>query len=148
MRESANRTVFFSGLICFIAMLLYFFLIRMARVNYMNGFHFVNLAMIFLTNWLCVHRISRLFPRKSYFGTFFAGMSAAVLGALAFDFFFLVYSSLINSTWFLDMRESSRLGNYMTPIIVVTVYLTEQIGSSVIFTLLLMFMYKTKGNRS
>jgi hypothetical protein len=133
-----------TGIVTGFLLIVFFLFVKYLRISYVLNLHYLNEVFIFFGIWYAIRQRSRTENFK-YLKGFFTGIKASAIASLIFNFFLLIYLSFIDPYFMQYIIKEGPLGEYMSPIIIALVLFTEQISAGLIFTLILMQLYRTKG---
>jgi hypothetical protein len=146
MEKKANRRQIAVGVILTtILMMLAFFICRGLKLPYMSGLHLINNVLVIPVVWFAIHKVQRLkLEPTPYLRALSSGVGAAGVSGLLFSFFLLIYLTFINPYYLFEVRAEAPLGEFMSPMVIALVFLTEQVCSALIASLIIMQAYKSK----
>jgi hypothetical protein len=130
------------GITSALLMILFFLMTRKSQMSYVLYLHFFNHLIVFGAVVVSMYVERKNNPDLRFLGAYYTGVKTAITGSLIFNFFLLIYFSFINSTYFLNMRDTTALGEYMTPVVVSIVFFTEQVAAALIYSLIGSFLFK------
>ena len=123
-------------------MIIFFLLSRFLNWRYMWALHYVNIIFLIPAVFYSVYRLIKKRGSYPYLNGFVVGISVAVKGGLIFCFFLLLYLQFIDPGYMIFLHEDVALGQYMNPILLALVLLTEQVCAGLIITLIIMQIFK------
>jgi hypothetical protein len=129
------RSSVLAGFATFGAMLSLFLILKNSGSGYVLYFQFFNCALV-IPGVVYSVKFSQRRSRSGYIASLFAGVAAALVAAILFAFFLVIYLNFINPVYMYYVLKKGALGEFMSPLILASVFLTEQVCTGLIAALI------------
>jgi hypothetical protein len=144
MQRTLTKTWTMTSVITAIAMIVFFLLCRSIISQYINGLHFVNILFLTAAIWYITKKHVGYNPEYPYLSGLFIGLKTAALASLLTSFFILIDLRFIDPASMHYLSTRVPLGEYMNPMIIALVFFTEEVCASLVISLIVMQLYKSK----
>jgi hypothetical protein len=134
LTRSPNFYGVVSGIATAPVMIAVFHLLRDDENRYVLHLQLLNCILIIPGVILSVRNRSRRGPVR-YITSLFAGVVSALVAAVIFNFYLVIYLNFINPVYMQYVIRQAPLGEYMSPLIITSVFLTEEVCAGLIIAL-------------